>query len=144
MKTSTLKFALALTALSLFARTPAFAASVGTLQITVVDENGQVVPEAPVYIYGEHKTRFVGGKEIPGTTTMEMAAGDYRISSAIIKKTGDYVDRFASHEGHVRVVEGDNTAVILTLRPIQDPMSTIDYAELHKMGIPSKIARNLN
>ncbi len=118
---------------------------VGTLNVTVVDENGAVVQEAPIYIYGEHKTHFVGGKEIPGTTTLTMVEGDYRISTALIKKTGDYVDRFASHEAHVQVLEGDNTAVILTLRPVADPLGEgINYAELHKIGISDEVARNFN
>lgn len=121
----------------------AMSGAAGTLQITVLDENGQLVQDAPVYIYGEHKTKFVGGKEIPGTTTLEMQPGDYRVSTALIKHTGDYVDRFASHEAHVKVVEGDNTSLILTLLPIQDPMSSISYAEVQKMGVPSEIARNL-
>jgi len=119
-------------------------AKVGTLNVTIVDENGAVVQDAPIYIYGEHKTHFVGGKDVPGTTTLTMPAGEYRISSAIIKKTGDYLDRFASHEAHIQVVEGDNTAVILTLKPIDDPVNSISYAELHKIGVPSEIAQNLN
>src|SRR5262245_1259052 len=115
-----------------------------TLTLTAVDEHSAVVPDAPVSISGEHKTRFVGGKEIPGTTTMSMAQGDYRISSAIIKKTGDYLDRFASHEAHVHVTEGDNTTVVLHLRPINDPDTSLSYAEVHKMGVPSDIAKSFN
>src|SRR5262245_2210482 len=80
----------------------------GTVNITVLDENGALVPDAPVYIYGEQKTKFVGGKEVPGTTTLSMPAGHYRISSAIVKKTGDYLDRYTSHEAHIEVVPGDN------------------------------------
>jgi len=112
----------------------------GTVNITVLDENGALVPDAPVYIYGEQKTKFVGGKDVPGTTTLSMPAGHYRISSAIVKKTGDYLDRFSSHEAHVEVMPGDNTVVVLTLRPIDDTVASIGYAELHKMGI----AQNLN
>src|SRR5581483_4774918 len=120
MKNKTLKFGLALAFAASISNAPLFAstASVGTLQVTVLDENGAVVPDAPVYIYGEHKTHFVGGKEIPGTMTFEMPAGEYKISTALIKKTGEYVDRFASHEAHISVAEGDNTSVILKLNPI--------------------------
>jgi hypothetical protein len=107
----------------------------GTLNITVLDENGAVVQDAPIYIYGEHKTRFVGGKDIPGTTTLSMPAGTYRISSAIIKKTGDYLDRFASHEAHIEVQSGDNTVVVLKLMPIDSAVASIGYAELAKMGV---------
>src|SRR5882672_5226129 len=92
----------------------------GTLNITVLDENGAVMQDAPIYIYGENRTKFVGGKDIPGTTTLSMPAGTYKISSAIIKKTGDYLDRFASHEAHIEVVSGDNTVVVLKLMPIDN------------------------
>jgi len=109
----------------------------GTLNITVLDENGAVVQDAPIYIYGEHKTRFVGGKDIPGTTTLAMPAGTYKISSAIVKKTGDYLDRFATHEAHIEVMPGDNTVVVLKLMPIDDAVASIGYTELHKMGISS-------
>ena len=118
--------------------------SAGTVNITVLDENGVLVPDAPVYIYGEHKTRFVGGKEVPGTTTLLMPAGDYRISSALMKKTGEYFDRFASHEAHVRVVAGDNTVLVLTLKPINAGVDSLGDTELAKIGVPSDIARNLN
>lgn len=111
----------------------------GTVNITVLDEKGALVPDAPVYIYGEQKTRFVGGKDIPGTTTLSMPAGHYRISSAVVKKTGDYMDRFASHEAHVEVMPGDNTVIVLTLKPIDDAVASIGYAELSKMGISSNL-----
>ena len=118
--------------------------NVGTVNITVLDENGALVPDAPVYIYGEHKTKFVGGKEVPGTTTLTMPTGSYRISSALVKKTGDYMDRFSSHEAHIDVIAGDNAVVVLTLRPIDDADAGIGFAELRKMGVASDIARNLN
>ena len=109
--------------------------NIGTVNITVLDENGAVIPDAPVYIYGEQKTRFVGGKDIPGTTTLSMPAGHYRVSSAIVKKTGDYLDRFSSHEAHIEVVSGDNTVVVLKLMPIDNTFASIGYSELHKMGV---------
>jgi hypothetical protein len=147
MKKITMKSLIAASfASAVFAASTLYAADakVGTLNVTVVDENGAVVQDAPIYIYGEHKTHFVGGKDIPGTTTLTMAAGEYRISTALIKKTGDYIDRFASHEAHIQVAEGDNTSVILTLKPLDDPMNSISYAELHKIGVPSEVAENLN
>lgn len=120
---------------NLFAASPE---SIGTLNITVLDESGAVVEEAPVYIYGEHKTRFVGGKDVPGTTTLTMPAGHYRISSAVIKKTGDYLDRFASHEAHIQVVPGDNTVVVLKLIPLT-PEAGLSLAELRKIGVRSDL-----
>jgi hypothetical protein len=116
----------------------------GTLNVTVLDENGVPVQDAPIYIYGEHKTRFVGGKEIPGTVTLSMPAGDYRVSSALVKRTGDYFDRYVSHEAHVAVVSGDNTVVVLTLKPIEPTFESIGLAELHKIGVPTEVASNLN
>ena len=73
-----------------------------------------------------------------------MPAGNYRISTALIKRSGEYIDRFASHEAQVQVVEGDNTSVILTLKAVEDPMNGISYAELRKIGVSSEIARNFN
>jgi len=130
-----------LTGASLYAVQPE---NIGTVNITVLDENGALVPDAPVYIYGEHKTKFVGGKDVPGTTTLSMPAGSYRISSAIVKKTGDYLDRFASNEAHIEVVSGDNTVIVLTLKPIEDAVASIGFGDLHKMGLSADIARNLN
>ena len=125
-----------LSGIQVFAAEPA---DLGTINITVLDENGAVIPDAPIYIYGEQKTHFVGGKDIPGTTTLSMPAGHYRISSAIIKKTGDYLDRFASHEAHVEVVPGDNTVVVLKLMPIDGALAMIGQAELRRMGITASL-----
>ena len=111
----------------------------GTVNITVLDVTGSVIADAPIYIYGEQHTHFVGGKDIPGTTTLTMPAGHYRISSAIIKKTGDYLDRFASYEAHVEVVPGDNTVVVLKLMPIDSTLASIGQAELHRMGITASL-----
>jgi len=144
MKKTTLIFAVAV-ALNGIAAYAVQSENIGTLNITVLDENGTLVPDAPVYIYGEHKTRFVGGKEIPGTTTLSMPSGNYRISSAIVKKTGDYVDRFASNEAHVEVVSGDNAVIVLTLHALDDALARANVTDLSsRIGLPSEIARSLN
>jgi len=117
----------------------------GTINITVVDENGTIVPDAPLYIYGENKTHFVGGREISGSTMLSMPAGTYKISSAIVKKTGDYLDRFASHEAHIEVIPGDNTSIVLTLRAInEDGMEGLGVAELSKIGITTDASGSIN
>ena len=134
--------------LAIFTGTVAWATqpeNAGTVNITVLDENGALVQDAPVYIYGEHTTKFVGGKEVPGTTTLSLPAGSYRISSALLKKTGDYYDRFTSHEAHIEIAPGDNTVIVLTLRPIGGPMASIGYAEIKKIGpSTSDLAQNFN
>ena len=115
----------------------------GTLNITVLDEHGQVVPDAPVYIYGESRTHFVGGADIPGTTTFSMKEGTYRVSSALIKKTGDYIDRFASNEARVSVVAGDNVSLVLTLKPLENADQQVEsYATLHVAAIPGNLFNN--
>jgi hypothetical protein len=120
------------------------AENLGTVNITVLDENGALVPDAPVYIYGENKTHFVGGKDIPGTTTLSMAAGEYRVSSAIVKKNGEYLDRFASHEAHIQVIPGDNTVIVLTLKSLDPGIETLGYTELSKVGVAAEVAHSLN
>jgi hypothetical protein len=145
VKNQTLKFGMAVLAVAVgLSSAQAAVKPVGTMHVTVVDENGAVVENAPVYIYGEHKTKFVGGKEIDGSSTLTMPAGNYRVSTALIRHSGEYLDRYASHEAHIQVVEGDKTSVILTLRPLQDPTAAISFAELNKIGVPSSIVRNLN
>jgi hypothetical protein len=115
----------------------------GTLNVTVVDENGAVVNDAPVYIYGEHRTHFVGGTDVPGTTTFSMKEGKYRVSSALIKRSGDDIDRYASNEAHLDVVAGDNVTVVLTLKPLRNPeQQPQSYATLHVAGIPSNLLMN--
>jgi hypothetical protein len=124
MKSSTLKNqALLGLSLMLLSMTPVFGLSIpsaGTLNITILDENGALVEHAPVYIYGEAKTKFIGGKEIAGNETLNMPAGMYSISCAIMRKTGEYYDRFASPEAHVEVVAGDNSVVTLRLHALDD------------------------
>jgi len=110
----------------------------GTLNVTVLDENGALVPSAPVYIYGDKKTHFIGGKNIPGTATLDMPAGTYRISAAIIRKTGDYTDRFASPEAFVEVVAGDNSVVTLHLRSLDDPLAKLGVADLSRVGLEGR------
>ena len=122
---------------------PSNSAAEGTIQVTIYDENGTLAQEAPVYIYGEKKTHFVGGRDVSGTTTFSMKAGVYRISSAMIKKTDDYVDRFASNEAHIEVLPGDNVSVILTLKPLANTeIPQLSYATLRTMGVPVNLANN--
>jgi hypothetical protein len=122
---------------------PLNTADQGTLHVTVLDSHGAVVPDAPIYIYGEHRTHFVGGADVPGTTTFSMKEGEYRISSAMIQKTGDYIDRFSSNEAHVSVVAGDNVSIVLTLKALENPeQQAQSYAELHVAGIPGSLLGN--
>jgi len=115
----------------------------GTVNITVVDEHGTVVPDAPVYIYGEYRTHFVGGADIPGTTTFSMKEGEYRVSSALIKKNGEDFDRFASNEAHVSIVAGDNVSLVLTLKPLSNPDQQAEsYGTLHVAGLPGVLTNN--
>ena len=118
----------------------------GTLRVTVLDADGNVVPEAPVYIFGTNKSRFVGGADVPGSSTFSMKEGTYRISSALIKRGADYVDRFSSNEAQVNLVAGDNINIILTLRPVETPADQMprSYAELHVAGIPSGLISSNN
>lgn len=133
-----------LAALMTLAGSLAFSAeNEGTLQVTVVDEDGALVENAPIYIYGVQKTKFVGGREIPGSTTLTMPAGTYRVSSALARRTGEYLDRYASHEAYVRVAEGDNASILLTLRPIDDPMSSVTVSDLRKIGLAPVLVQNL-
>lgn len=134
---------------SLFCSTVAFAESLtapvqGTLHVTVIDENGAVVPEAPVYIYGAKKSQFVGGADIPGSTTFTMKEGTYRISSALVRKSADVIDRFASNEAAVKVVAGDNVSVILTLKALATPEQQLpqSYAMLHIADVPGNQYHN--
>ncbi|OGR89428.1 MAG: hypothetical protein A2992_03390 [Elusimicrobia bacterium RIFCSPLOWO2_01_FULL_59_12] len=135
---------------SLFCGTSASAESTvlapeeGTVQVTVLDVNGGVVAEAPVYIYGEKRSQFVGGADIPGTTTFSMKEGTYRISSALIRRAADDVlDRFASNEAHVNVVAGDHVSVILTLKSLENPeQRALSYATLHVAELPGNLFYN--
>ncbi len=114
----------------------------GTVQVTVLDENGKPVNNAPVYIRGLERTRFVGGKEIPGTMVFAMKPGDYSFSSALAQRHGDYMDRYTSNEARIRVIDGDNVSVILTLKQIQNLEPAIAYAEAHSHGFQSAMARS--
>lgn len=102
----------------------------GTLNVTVLDENGALVQNAPVFIYGDRKNKLVAGKEIPGTATLNMAAGTYRISSAVVRTVGNYLDRFVSNEATVNVVAGDNAVVVLHLKALQSPIESLGMGSL--------------
>jgi hypothetical protein len=128
-----------------FAEGPVRSADQGTIRVTVLDNTGAVVEEAPVYIYGEKRSQFVGGADIPGSTTFSMKEGKckYRISSAMIKRTGEYIDRYATNEAIVNVVAGDNVSVVLTLKPLENPdQQPLSYATLHVAGIPTGLLNN--
>ncbi len=135
---------------SLFCSTVVFAEGItapvqGTLHVTVIDEHGAVVPEAPVYIYGSKKSQFLGGADVPGSTTFTMKEGEYRISSAMVRKSSeDVIDRFASNEARVKVVAGDNVSVILTLKSLNSPeqLALQSYAMVHIAELPGNQYHN--
>jgi predicted short-subunit dehydrogenase-like oxidoreductase (DUF2520 family) len=146
MKTLTLKRQVLLAAAACFLGTRSLMAisapTVGTLNVTVLDETGAMVTNAPVYIFGESKTKFIGGKDIPGTATLDMPAGTYRISSALMRKTGEYYDRFASREAHIHIVPGDNTVVTLHLKALEDVEAEQTQADARIITGSDQIARN--
>jgi hypothetical protein len=145
---TTMKTALSFAVLtSLFCSTAAFAdlkaPDQGTMNVTVVDSNGNVVPDAPIYIYGIQRTHFMGGGDVPGSTTFAMKEGEYRISSAMIKKSGEDIDRYSSNEARITVAAGDHVSVVLTLNPIHNPdQDAASYASLHVAALPGNQFNN--
>jgi hypothetical protein len=145
----TMKNALSLAMLTgLFCSSVVFAEPVlpqaGTVNVTVIDENGAVVSDAPVYIYGAKRSHFVGGADVPGSTTFTMKEGVYRISSALVKRSEDMIDRFASNEALVNVVAGDNVSVVLTLKALEnlDTPRPVSYASIHMAEVPGNMFYN--
>ena len=108
-----------------------------------MDQHGVVVEDAPVYIYGAKKGQFLSAADIPGSTTFTMKEGRYSISSALVKRSGEYVDRFASNEAHIQVVAGDNVSIVLRLAPVENPEhQAVSYGTLHMAGLPGNLLIN--
>ncbi len=123
----------------------AASSAIGTLRITVVDEAGQVVPNAPVYIY-DNKNHFVAARESAGSSLFDLKPGEYRVSSALVREVNDptggvYKDRYYTEVARAIVNEGDQTSVILPLKPVQSPVASLSRSTLHQIGVTSEVAR---
>ena len=105
-----------------------------TLQVTLVGEDGELLPVAPVYLRDEKHGQFLPGRTIHGSATLTLNAGTYGVSSAFAQRNGDFTDRYCSREAHIDLRAGEHESVILTLRKISDPMPMIVYHNLRNLG----------
>jgi hypothetical protein len=138
MKTLTLIRVVSLSLMSLWGATSEVkaAGNEGSVQITVIDVDGSVMTApVPVYINGQGKTKFMGGKEIPGSAVLTLKEGTYKLSAAITRNVDGYLDRFSSNAADVRVVAGDNVSVILTLKPLESRFAALSYSEVNIAGL---------
>ncbi len=91
----------------------AFAAGrYGDVQLIVIDSHGTTVTGAPVYIYGQHLTKF---GDVRSGDKISLPEGDYDLSAAFIQKTDDGIIPQQSPLAHIHVLEGDTVSVILPL-----------------------------
>jgi hypothetical protein len=140
-----------LAAVMLFSQSPLLQASnntgisgeIGSVQVIVQDDQGQVVPHAPIYIYDDGLAKVLESGPT-GMVTVDLKRGKYSISSARSNHAGDWVDRFASPTAVVQVTAQDLTSIVLTLYPVQDPISELSLSTLQKLGVADQVAQYTN
>ena len=111
--------------------------SCGTVQITIKDESGDVVSQAPVFIYDAKGKHVIGGKDVEGTALLSLKAGAYAFSTAVARPTGDALIRYASPLARVTIAAGDNTVIILTLKPVKETPLPVSPAVFKRMSLPA-------
>src|SRR6266850_1962362 len=109
---------------SLFAETEVLNSETGIVQVYVGDENGTFIANAPVYITDGERIQYMETDSL-GAVSFTVQEGKYTISSAITRPMPESIDRYASHEAHVRVFPKDTASVILTLKLVDDPISNL-------------------
>ena len=113
----------------------------GFLRVSVVDEEGKNVPDAPIYIEGSHPGRFFG-RENEAATKFMLSAGDYTVSSAIVRHIpGGFIDRLVSHKAIVHIEAEGEVNVVLTLETIPDHVPDLVYSNLRRSGFQSPVTR---
>jgi hypothetical protein len=116
---------------------------IGVVQVMVQDEQGAPVAHAPIYIYDAGLAKVLeSGPQ--GSISIDLKKGKYTISSAQSSPKQGWVDRYASAPAHVQVISEDMTSVILTLRPVQDPISELSISTLQKIGVADQVAKYTN
>jgi hypothetical protein len=109
--------------------------SKGLLRVIVVDELGAYVPEAHVYVYGRQTKQLINANAKDGILLLELPVGKYKIYSAVTRQQPEFVDRYVSHEAHIRVQLGEPSSVLLTLRNTQDPVIYMSESTRKKIGV---------
>jgi hypothetical protein len=117
----------------------------GILQVTVVDEDGHYVSDAPVYVYKKDKEHITAAKEASGVATFQLQPGIYKLYAAKARPVADGVARYTSHEARVRVSFEENASVILKLQPQTDdtPFAVPDSVR-RKIGLDPQLAKYLD
>ena len=101
----------------------------GIISVLVEDDKGQIIPEAPIYIFDGHHIQVVLSND-QGTAVVTMQSGRYTVSSSLCRPSPNFVDRFASPEANVEIIPGDTTSVVLSLNPVSNHVSSLSYSTL--------------
>jgi hypothetical protein len=115
----------------------------GNIHIFIKDASGQYLPDAPVTLFDGHKM-YTAKSSFLGAVSLELPAGRYAVSSAMMVPMKDFNQRIASPEAHIMVIPDDTSTVILTLNPVAEPNEELTQATLEKMGIADQVAKYTN
>jgi hypothetical protein len=116
----------------------------GTLSAAVVDGAGSYVLTPKLYAYSEELKRSFEAEGSSGLVSLSLPPGRYRVYSAYIKKHGDFVERYISHEARVQVASGENASVILKTTQTTPSRVYLSENARKKIGLDPELAQFLN
>ncbi len=101
--------------------------SAGSLHIEVIDTEGNLTSEAPVYIFGAGAPQLT---DLRGGDTVPLPEGIYDIVSARVLRSENGFTREMSAVGRVMITDGDQTSVVLPLAVIPAFAPILDKRKL--------------
>ena len=115
----------------------------GLLDVTVIDDAGNIVPDAQIFILARESEQF---QKLPagGRTRLPVAAGHYRLYAAMTRPMGDSFDRYISPEAFVRVPVATDASVILRISQPAKPRMYLSEYTRKKIGLTTELASYVN
>jgi hypothetical protein len=127
--------------------TPLFAAKddrTGTLNVTLVSEDGTALRSTHIYVFNKGSKKLAGTCEATKYATLKLRPGIYQLYAAGTRLTGDGIEHYSSPEGVIYITPYEDTSAILNLKLVEKPDYGLTEAMLKKMNIDPSLARHLD
>lgn len=120
---------------------PSRVAANATLFLRILDQDGEPLPAADLYVYDlDHERSMVFGYRTD-SSTFQLPSGSYRVYASVRRPEGDHLARLTSGEVRIDIQDGEQIHLIMpTRRYVSEDGS--DPALLEKLGLaPDSLAR---
>jgi hypothetical protein len=119
-------------------------APASSIQAMVLDDTGEKVANAKVYVYSNDRKEFFGVYEGAAALTLSLPPGRYRVYAAKTLMQGGFYEHYMSPEATLSVSSGEIASVILAMQRTEASEMIVSDTVLEKISLDSELVKYIN